>query len=245
MKGHDVMNRHYDLILSLGASCAAAHNLKIRRLRPFALPLDWTYIVDDQPLRWLEQAWSTRFGGFCEWENLREIVPGDPEYNEFHVGHRKYIDTLTGFRFINHFVDSKPPEEAYLEGKAKLQRRVERLFEAFESQNDFLLVFGARNVADVDRLVAVRDALSRVYPGKRFDLESVEFNGGRDEIVRPAANVTLRRFARDWNAYDTEGKNFEWAFMDELSSTLKPQKPPKASFHVLPHLKCIISFKRT
>lgn len=110
------MKRVYDLCFSLGANCSAAHNLDIRRLRPFALPLDWTYIVDEQPIRWLCQAVDNDFENFCQWENLEEITLGHPEYNSFHQKHRKYIDKYTGFRFVNHFPRSMPEYESWSYG---------------------------------------------------------------------------------------------------------------------------------
>ena len=50
--------RHYDLIVSLGANCSAAHNLRYRNMRPFSLPLDWVYIENDKPIKWLINAFA-------------------------------------------------------------------------------------------------------------------------------------------------------------------------------------------
>ncbi|MCR5839069.1 MAG: papain-like cysteine peptidase, partial [Kiritimatiellae bacterium] len=65
MEGATSMNRVYDLIFSLGGNCAAAHNLKIRRLRPYSLPFDWTYMVDERPIAWLISAIDSHMSGFC------------------------------------------------------------------------------------------------------------------------------------------------------------------------------------
>lgn len=239
------MTRAYDLVFSLGANCSAAHNLKIRQLRPFALPLDWTYMVDEKPLVWLRSAFASGFSGFCEWENLEEILPGHPEYTDFHKGRRKFIDKLTGYRFINHFMVSGTAEEDYRAGYCAIKRRIERLFDALSTHQRFLLVLGSRHPVHCETLIGLRSSLSELFPGKLFDIDTVEFNAAEDIEDVPADGMRVRRFRRDWNAYDTEGKNWEWHFLDDVCSTLKPKKRPKLSFHVWPHVKCIMQFHKT
>lgn len=50
------MKTEYDLIVSLGANCSVAHNLRFRGLRPVSLPFDWCYFVDDVSIHfWIDE----------------------------------------------------------------------------------------------------------------------------------------------------------------------------------------------
>ncbi len=239
------MNRVYDLIFSLGGNCAAAHNLKIRRLRPYSLPFDWTYMVDERPIAWLISAIDSHMSGFCEKSNLEEILPGHPEYNGFHRGYRKYIDKATGYRFVNHFPLMSDDDAAYEEGIVKLRRRIDRLFESFERCDRILMVLGVGFPIRAELLIGLRSKLLSRYPGKVFDIDIVQFNADRDAEEQVAEGIVARRFTRDWNTYDTEGQNFEWRFMDDIKSTVKPKTRGKVSFHVWPHVKCVVQFHHT
>lgn len=66
--------REYDLIFSLGGSCAAACQLKQRGLRPCSLPLDYTFFWHSaKPLRMLAKCLDENFSHFLLKENLEEL----------------------------------------------------------------------------------------------------------------------------------------------------------------------------
>ena len=44
--------QEYDLIVSLGGNCMVANNLRYRNMRPFSLPFDWVYMIDEKPLKY-------------------------------------------------------------------------------------------------------------------------------------------------------------------------------------------------
>lgn len=239
------IKREYDLCFSLGGNCSVAHNLKIRRLRPFSLPLDWTYMIDDRPLEWLVNSIGKHMEGFCEKCNLVEILPGHPECNNAHNGHRKYIDKLTGYRFINHFSDAVPEDRAYEDGIAVIRKRVERLFCSFERYKRFLMILGVGFPVRTVLLTELKAKLEILYPNKVFDVELVEFNAPDCGDMTVSPGVRARRFQRDWNTYDCEGKNYEWKFLDNVVSAIKPKKKRKISFHIWPHIKCVTELHRT
>jgi hypothetical protein len=202
-------------------------------------------MVDEVPLKWLAASLDNRMADFCKKENLREIKPGHPEYNSFHKGCRKYIDIATGYRFINHFSDAMPEDLSYEQGIARIKRRIARLFDSFDKYSRFLMVLGTRFPIGNETLLDLKRVLESRYSGKVFDIDVLEFNADKQETVRVSDGIITRRIVRDWNAYDTEGRNFEWSFLDEVESSIKPKTKGKVSFHVWPHVKCIIQFHRT
>ena len=117
----------YDLVVSLGANCSAAAQLRIRGLRHVALPFDWLYVVDERPFVWLADHVSDNWSGLCLKENLSEITPDHPEWNSEHLDRVKYVDAESGYRLVNHFNVSIDNVEEYLRVYGTLRRRIERL----------------------------------------------------------------------------------------------------------------------
>lgn len=66
--------RQYDLICSLGGNCAAAHNLQYKGLRPFSLPFDWVYMLNEEPLYKLADCFKDDFSRFFLQENLKPCL---------------------------------------------------------------------------------------------------------------------------------------------------------------------------
>jgi len=75
------MGNEYDLIVSLGANCSAAANMKRRGLRRCSLPFDWLHVAEDGPLPWLAEHLQDGLSGFCLKENLVRITPDHPEWS--------------------------------------------------------------------------------------------------------------------------------------------------------------------
>ena len=73
------MQNKYDLICSLGGSCAAAHNLRIRGLRNAAYPFDWTYFTSDEAIYQLAEGFKNKFEKYMLKENLVEL-PVNPSH---------------------------------------------------------------------------------------------------------------------------------------------------------------------
>ena len=127
----------YDLIVSLGGNCATAIHLRERGLRMFSLPLDYVFMVDEKPIKYLCEVFRNNFENFCKKENLVELQ-GD-ERGDDRTGKMQYKDEYTGFRLIHHFV--RPIEEpgAYEEAKEILNRRINRLLSKIEQHKKYYL----------------------------------------------------------------------------------------------------------
>ena len=86
------MRDKYDLIVSLGGNCSAAHNLRFRGLRPVSLPFDCVYLVDEQPIRFSIKESGDGFPNLLKRENLVEVRPGERGYAATHADRRQYVD---------------------------------------------------------------------------------------------------------------------------------------------------------
>lgn len=236
--------RKYDLIFSLGGNCSAASNLQRRGLRPFALPFDWVYFKEISTIDYLIDGFRTRFKDLMLKENLVEITPSHPEWVDTHKGFLKYLDTISGYRFVNHF--TKPIEEdgEYERVAAKLRQRVNRLFEAIEHGNTFLLLLATDVEVEVSQLSKLLSTLNDLFPNKCFNIEMLCFAKDHYEETNPSEHITVRFIGRKFNYYDFIQTNYEWQFLDEVKSNTRPPRH-RFALHILPHLRIEINWKRT
>lgn len=237
------MNKLYDLVFSLGANCSSANNLVRRKLRPFACPFDWVYFMDDSTLRYFASSIRTRFHDLMLKENLVQIEPGHPEWNETHKDFLKYHDLKSGYRFVNHFKAKIDTPGEYDRVYATLRRRIDRLFKTIEKRNEFLLVFATGVQIAPEVLISIQEAFKVEFPGKRFDIEGLQFSAQETKDVVVRDGIIVHNHTREINLYDMLRTNYEWAFLDNVASRLKPRRQ-RIAFHLLPHLRMEIHWKR-
>ena len=108
----------YDLIASLGGNRAAAAQLRMRGLRPFALPFDWLLMEDVRTMEYLPKGFSNGFSDFCLKDNLRllkeDYCTGTAKF--------KYSDELTGWCFLHHFHGDVNSTDSYEKTTGRLRR---------------------------------------------------------------------------------------------------------------------------
>ncbi len=207
---------HYDLIVSLGANCSAAHNLRYRDMRPYSLPLDWVYMEDDKPIKWLINAFETKFSGFLQYENLEQLPPT----NEHAI---IYKDMVSGFVFPNHWVKEIKNKSDYDVVASKMHRRVKRLFDKLDSAKSVLFIIAANQELNTDNILMLYKRLIKQYPGKNIDFEVMLFSA-KKETEQVIDNVHIRTFERPQNNYDFTKTNYEWMFLDDIQISNHPHK---------------------
>jgi hypothetical protein len=208
------MKRAYDLIISLGGNCAAAHNLHFRNMRPFSLPFDWLYIDDDKPLKYLAEGFKNNFKDFCLKENLVHFdkISGNPE----HSGKMKYKDVFTGYNFVNHFEKPIENKEEYNKVYDKLRKRIRRLFTVIDKSKKILIIVSSGKMEiDEKTIMPICKTLTEIYPLKHFDFELISFAASKDSY-KQLPNCNIRTFVRKENLYDYTNTNFEWSFLDNI-----------------------------
>jgi polysaccharide pyruvyl transferase WcaK-like protein len=128
------LKKKYDAVIPLGGHCQPAYHLKRHRLRRFSLPLDWIYshrITD------LCRLLRERFHSFMELSNLRvESLQGSQTCY--------IVNDLTCHCGSYHDFPVDPtnsdPLVTYPQFRAKMDRRIRRLYETIERANSLLFI---------------------------------------------------------------------------------------------------------
>ena len=221
----------YDLVLSLGGSCAVANQLKVRGLRLFSLPFDWLYCTSYHSLEALAIAFKNDFVYWMVDQNMEEMLASDYEKN---AARFQYVDRLTGYRFIHDF--SQPKEVILHEVREKYQQRIHRLQEYLKCADSIALCFDSNfSNCEVPLQMLRRILLEKFGENKKIDCYWVEFAASSHAITQKDA----------WNHYQythakpeyifKEYPTFEFSFMDsfELTSKFKSENRMKGRFFYL------------
>lgn len=203
----------YDLIFSLGGNCAAAHNLRYRKLRKFSLPFDWTYITDEFSLYKLADGFKTKFDNFLIKENLQELKK--EEFNDAHKDKIQYKDTLTGYYFVNHFNDTIDNIEEYKKVKSKFDKRIKRLYKFIEKSNRILLILSVNFPISDAPVIYLLNVLREKYPEKNFFIKVLSYSAKEIKEINNN-NIQINYFTRSQDTNDFINTTKEWSFLDNI-----------------------------
>lgn len=220
--------KEYDLIFSLGGSCAAACQLDKRKLRFASLPLDYTFFRNEtSALRNLAEAFDTNFEKFLLKENLEELKGAMRGAD--HNGKMQYIDTYTKYRWINHF--PRPIEEigAYKEVKETIDRRIKRWITFLSESKKVLAILTNATEIPAEEFKILTECFKRHFPNLEIEYRYIKFEAPNNEI-RIVDNITIVNVPKPQDFYDFAQTNYYWRFLDfcKLTDTLaKYKKNPK------------------
>lgn len=163
------IKKPYDLIVSLGSSCAPAINLRRHNLRRFSMPLDWmvSYSLSD-----VNRLLKNKFQGFMELQNLTLLEEthfflndGVPVYPGSNGGQpvKSYFikDTFYNIISVHDFpiIPNQNWKTDYPSYKAKLNLRIERLLNELMNSKATLFI---RWSANYDQAVELQSVLSQL-----------------------------------------------------------------------------------
>lgn len=171
--------KEYDLIVSLGASCACTMALRDVGLQQGSWPLDWAASPG------LVRAVETIENDFEHWFDCEDLELWDVRLQEGGV-QRVYRNRRTGFGFPHEFTNASPIEKSYAVEREKYLRRIDRFYRCVSSQKKVLAVYleVATRLRQPDgTLKDVRGRLERKFPGVDFDLVYI--------FERPDASVPV------------------------------------------------------
>lgn len=225
--------KSYDLILSLGGSCAVANQLKVRGLRLFSLPFDWVFCVSPDALARLADCFRDDFARWMLPENLVEVDACD---RNAHAAKYQYRDTFTGYRFLHDF--GEPKEACAEDVRSKYLRRIERLYEKLRAADSIALCFDAKYPGSEENLLAIRSLLLEKFgTEKTIDCYLVEFCANRHETICQD-HLTIFRFTHPKTDY-IFGPNptFEFSFLDDfrLTGKFKSEERGKGRWFYVAH----------
>lgn len=210
--------KEYDLILSLGGSCAVAYQLQAHDLRPCANPFDWLFSGPDV-LPNLATSFRNHFRNWLLPENLRRLNP-----NEMRGGgtQYQYIDLGTGYRFIHSF--TKPMEEIVHSVRETSMRRIDRLCTNLDKASSIALCYDSEKPVAHDHVGKVKNAiLERFGCNKDIDIVIWEFSSERLETIDMGNGFAILRFPYPRHEFMYHNKSFEFDIMDNwcLSGKIK------------------------
>lgn len=145
----------YDKVVSLGAACQVAAQMKRHGLRDASGPVDW-FVFEHIPA--LVETLKSKFSHFMELENLTP--------DGLHEGKWKLMDTETGCVSIHDFPGDAPYQETYPIFQARLKRRVERCYQDIQKAERVLFIRVHGSYQDTRML---RDCLEELF-GDKFVL---------------------------------------------------------------------------
>lgn len=155
----------YDAIISLGAYCQTAYQLRRKKLRIFSGPLDW---MISSSLTNVNQLLKNNFKDFMDYNNL--IVQDTPnEYSYVITDNLYHIDSHHDFPLLP---KDKYPLSTYPIFKEKLERKIEAFNQILMNSNSVLFV---RMVADYNEVVDLISILEQIVKGQ-FSILVVNFS---------------------------------------------------------------------
>lgn len=228
----------YDLICSLGANCSAAHQLRYRGLRKFALPFDWTAMKEDECLYKLSEGFENNFEKFLLKENLIKL--DNDEYSQAHKDRIQYKDKYTEIYYYNHFNKELNDNYEYEKVRQKFNKRIKRLINLINSSNRILFIFSSNNKFSLDAIYFLVDTLIKLYPNKEINIRVQLFNQEKEEnfIYK---NSEIFYYKRSENLYDYTKTNYEWSFLDNVENNIS-NKQEKNNFLQINKIKKGFSF---
>ncbi|MCZ8520822.1 MULTISPECIES: DUF1796 family putative cysteine peptidase [Paenibacillus] len=196
-------SRSYGAIISLGANCQTAYQLRRLKLRKASYPFDWFYFSNTaEVIRVLQ----TDFAHFMLRENLEPRQPSR-------------VTTLVRDRFTTCWsyhdfpLPTKPDQDplyGYPEFRQKLDRRIARFYETVRSGQRILFI---RNHVKAEEAAPLKEALDALTAPRRCSLLLVNYHEesqGMKEEGWGLGGVHTVRIAKGTQWY---GDSKEW---DEL-----------------------------
>lgn len=166
-KGSDFFDSKFDLIFSIGDTCAAAMYLDKLRLRTCSLPFDWNGLT-----KFIQRFDSlvTRFSGFLDKDNL-DFVGG-------RFGDEKcdgYVDRVQGYCFAHDFPAHGNLDKDLPAVKEKYDRRCSRLLKLLDGGVDACMVWWSKDkiVPDEDCICGL-EKIRSAFPRSRVKVLVME-----------------------------------------------------------------------
>ncbi len=207
----------YDLILSLGGNCAAAHNLIIRNLRFTSLPFDWLYMDTPYPLSAINSCFKEDFKNFLLKENLVEMQK-DP--NSSHLSTVHYLDKYTEYRWVNHFYKKIDEDNEYERVKQKFNKRIERLYQLFHQSKAVLFILNTSFEVDINLIKNLQENLKEKFPQTKFTFRILQFNSEENSISTQEA-IIVQKIQEPISKLDFEKTTPAWDFLDAIDLTFQ------------------------
>lgn len=183
--------RKYDLIASIGDSCATSLYLRRNKLQFASYPLDW---IGKDPFLWKVELLTHHFADFM---NLEDFAPMERPEDGGDVHCDAYKNTRTGCYFWHDFPIGVPIEQSYPAIREKYQRRIERLFDRINKSQDILFIwFSPWSDLKDEELIAGQQKLADYFAPRNINILVIEDDKTTLEIKehKLSDNITRIRY---------------------------------------------------
>jgi len=161
-------NKKYDLVFSIGSSCACSGALRSVRLQFLSFPFDW---VKDGSLSNRVEIMENDFNDYFNKEDLFFTI----KYEEDKL---VYQNKKSGINFVHDFKTDKSFDEYYELNKEKYDRRAKRLLNMIKNSKNILAVYvqlpDDNTVLNSDVLINCQSRLQKKFPEQNIDLLVVQ-----------------------------------------------------------------------
>ena len=185
--------KKYDLIFSIGNSCACSVLLRRNKLQYASYPLDW---VGLNPIHWKEHWLLTHFDQFLNKESL--IISERPNLDDTDMNCEYCIDTKTECYFVHDFPIGIPLEKSFPSIEQKYQRRIDRLYQRIKKSKRTLLDwYSLTGKITETELKKVQKNLSQYFYPTQIDLLIIENNKEAKGIIEEKISENITRITYD------------------------------------------------
>ncbi|MBQ8465171.1 MAG: hypothetical protein IJ545_04095 [Alphaproteobacteria bacterium] len=162
--------KKYDLIFSVGNTCACSVLLRRNKLQYASYPLDWVGLDPfSDKIQWL----LTHFEHFLNKESL--VITERPSNEETDMNCEYCKDIKTGCYFVHDFPIGIPLEQSFADIESKYQRRIERLYQRLaKSKKTLIIWYSLDGRLDADELKESQQKLNKYFNPTQFDILVIE-----------------------------------------------------------------------
>lgn len=206
-------NKKFDLIFSLGGSCASASQLKYRNLRYCSLPFDYFFTNNEETFTKLIECFKDDFKQFFLQKNLAELTGA--ERGNDNSGCVQYKDIYTGYRAIHLFKKPAIDEKEYNRVKKVLNRRINRLYKLLFASKQVMILLDTNHNVNISILEELIKLLKEKFCIEHIILNFVQFESKISEL-ECIGDINIYKLTRERNFYDFAMTNYIWSFLDNI-----------------------------
>ena len=152
------------IYVSLGSTCCIAQQLKNHNLRNAAYPFDWLRICNlNNVIKLLEN----KFKDFLELEDMKFIEFSDRFLVDGNSGSYIYKNKYCGFY---HDFSEKIYESNYNSFRDKYNRRINRLFQLLNSNNEIIFIREELREIKISKFYKLIDTIKKINPKLNFKI---------------------------------------------------------------------------
>lgn len=193
----------FDIIYSIGDSCAVALYLKQFCTRATSGPFDW---IGNGTFKERTNTICNHFDGFLDYDSMAEITSGKYYISNGKHTHERFICQQSGYAFIHDFELNQPLEVSFPSVKEKYSRRINRMLQALKTKKCLLVWFSMEHQTSDEEILEQSQKLNNLF-GQCIHLLVIEHDEQIPigDIQYKQLNGHIERYTLYAKEYDKQG----------------------------------------